>query len=351
MCKKSWTNPEHALDTLELTVGVSNKIELDTTEVLYSKRQRSKAINTSVNGKLLYLNSPLHKAYQKAYYCNAHLIQDGNKVIAHFCKKRSCIICSRVYAAKLMGGYMKPILELEDLHLVTLTDVNVKKGKLNQEVDRFMSNYRLIYQSMTKRGLKIKGFFKLEQTYNAKDNTFNPHIHMLISGKAHAEEFLDGWMKRNPTANKFGQNIRKVRDEGGLIEVFKYVTKAIISDTFDSRSLDAMYQSIHGRQVYRAIGIKKVQDTELEDIETRIITHRSERLEVWAWCQDKKDWYTSEGESFNDTTLEEDANKIIQIVDKSKNHVIKQREQYRQYDGPTDDEIFKRSRGRTEVLF
>ena len=348
MCDLKTSKSESYLDTLELTVGVSDKIELNTTELLYSKRQRSKAINTSVNGKLLYLNSPLHKAYQKAYYCNSHLFQDGNKVTAAFCKKRSCIICSRVYSAKLMAGYMKPLLELEDLHLVTVGDVNVKKDKLNQEVDIFMSDHRLIYQSMKRQGFNLQGFFKLEQTYNSRRNDFNPHIHLLINGKDAAEEYRRGWIKRHPNCNPAAQHIRKVKDKGGLIEVFKYVTKAIISDTFDSRSLDVMYQSIHGRQVYRAFGIKKVKDIELEDFETRTIEHRGERIEVWKWCQDKKDWYSPAGEKFNNSTIEKDADRIIGIVEKSKNHVLKKQ---RIYDGPTDAEIFKRFRADKQILF
>ena len=340
MCDLKTSKSEHALDTLELTVPSS--------ELLYQKRQRSKAINTSVNGKLLYLNSPLHKAYQNAYYCNTYLFQDGKNVTTHFCKKRSCIICSRVYASKLMIGYMKPLLELEDLHLVTLTDVNVKKGKLNQEVKRIKGIHRKIYRVMFKRGIRIRGFFKLEQTYNSKDDTFNPHLHMLISGKAIAEEYMRLWLEINVTADRKGQDIRKVRDKGGLIEVFKYVTKAIIADTFDSRSLDAMYQSIHGLQAYRALGVKKEKEVKLEDSETRTIEHRGERIEVWKWCQDKKDWYTYEGEKFNNSTIEKDADRIIRIVDKSKNHVLKKQ---RIYDGPTDAEIFKRFRAEKQILF
>jgi hypothetical protein len=337
------------LDTLELTVGVSKKVEVPYSELKFRSRQKSKAISTAVNGKLCYLGSPLHKSYQAAYYCNDYLFQEGRRVTARFCKKRNCIVCARVYAAKLVAGYSTSLSGLEDLHMVTVTDVNVKADKLADEVTEMLHTYRLIYQSMNDRKMKIRGFMKLEITHSTRNDNFNPHIHMLISGRENAEEFKKGWLARRSTAHENGQNITKVKNKGALIEVFKYVTKAVISDTFDSRSLDAMYQAIHGRQVYRALGIKKEVETKFEDQEITGIDHRSERMEVWKWCNIKKDWYSPEGESFNNVKIKPAANRMVKLVEKSKNHVIENEEP--EYDGPTIHEIFKRSRDRAEILF
>jgi hypothetical protein len=306
------------LDTLETIVPIC---KINATNIL-RKRQRSKAISTSVNGKLCYLNSPLHKSYQAAYYCNEHIFQDGKKVTSLFCKRRSCIICSRVYAAKLYAAYSKPLLDLPDLHFVTVTDVNVKADNLSNEIDRMLYNYRLIYKSMNARGMRIRGFFKLEITHSTRRNDFNPHIHLLISGKENAKEFLKGWLQRNPTAKKSGQNISKVTSENALIEVFKYVTKATIKDTFDARSMDAMYQAISCRQVYRGLGIKKEINTNFDKVQSMIIDHRSERIEVWKWCRNRKDWYTIQGENFNDNEIDLKAQRMIQVVEDSPNHVL-----------------------------
>lgn len=337
------------LDTLELTVPKSDKNYIDSSAIKYMKRQRAKAQTKSINGKLLYLGSDRHKDYQKAFYCSEYLFQNGKKVTSILCRKRSCNVCSRIKAAELFVGYSEQLLSLPDLHLVTLTASNVKLDQLDEELTDFAAIWRAIYRKIKKVKV-LQGFKKIEITYSSKRDDFNPHFHILISGADNARMIVDEWLKRKDNTSEKGQDIRKVESQNALIEVFKYVTKSIIKDTFDSRSLDAMYRSIHNRRVYSAFGIKKDKKVKVSEESNSIVTHRSSRIEVWKWCNDEHDWYAPSGESFNDTKIDRKTLKLIDVVNKSKIHVYSKKEE-EVYDGPSFDEIVQRHRDRGEVLF
>lgn len=304
------------LDTLELTADSEGK----TSQNPFKNRQLSKALTKSINGKLCYLDSEIHKDYQAAYYCNDFLFQDGKKVVAQYCRKRNCIVCARVKAAKLMSGYAEPILALPDLFLVTLTTPNVKAENLRSEIDYMYKAIRKISDNIRKnyKSHKLKGFRKLEITFNDRTVEFNPHYHIIVSGQVTANLVLDQWLNQFSKADLKGQDIKRIKDGKGLLEVFKYVTKAIVKDTFNAKALDQMYKAIKGVRTYQAMGIKKVKDTDVKPYESTEITHRSERVDVWKWCNKKKDWYTIEGEKFNDSFIDLKTKSIIKLIDKTK---------------------------------
>jgi hypothetical protein len=311
---KSNCQKKRSLDTLELTRDFSNKNDSETTLQL---RRNSKAITTAMNGKLCYIDSVIHKDYQAAYYCNQYIFQDGNKIISKYCKKRSCLICCRIMAARLFQAYSKPLLEeLKDLHMVTLTAPTVPANQLKKEIANRYNIFTKIRDNFRKTyGIKIKGFRKLEITYNLRTKEFHPHYHILIEGRQTAELIKRQWLKLIPNASEKAQNIKKV-DSNGLFEVFKYVTKAIVKDTFNTKALDTMYVSLKGVRTYQSFGIKKTQEVKIDKYESLIISHKTEKIDVWKWCNNKNDWYTSEGEQLNKGELKKDTKKAIKIINK-----------------------------------
>ena len=336
MCQAKTTSITRSLDTLELTAengSTSRKNKgLSNGEKLFSARQKSKAISQSMNGKMCYLNSEIHKDYQAAYYCNTHLFQYGKKVTAKYCRKRNCLICARVKAAQLMRAYAEPLLQLPDLHLVTLTKPNVKAHELSAELGAMYSTFRAIKEKLRKRKIRILGFRKLEITYNHRTDEFNPHYHILVSGKELANLIRFEWLQSNEGANYQGQDVRKVYnkkgnyksgeveqlpDKGALLEVFKYVTKTVVKDNFNPYAMDEMYRAIKGVRTIQPMGIKKVHATELQEYQATEITHRSERVDVWKWCNKRKDWYTVEGERFNTTFISQETKRIVNVIEKT----------------------------------
>ena len=316
-CKK-----ERRLDKLELTMDFSNKNNAETTLQL---RRNSKAISHAINGKLCYIDSAIHKDYEAAYFCNKYLFQDGPKITAKYCKKRSCLICARIMAARLFKAYSTPLFELQDLHMVTLTAPTVQAKDLKKEIAKRYDVIFRIKDNLRKiHGIKIKGFRKLEVTYNLKTKEFHPHYHILVEGKQTSELIKNYWLKLIPEASNKGQHIKKVKDTGALFEAFKYVTKAIVKDTFDTKALDTMYTSLKGVRTYQSFGIKKTQEVKIEKYESLIISHKNERIDVWKWCKDKNDWYTSEGEQMNKGDVTKETKHSIKVI--TKHETLKKRD-------------------------
>lgn len=277
-------------------------------------RRNSKAISKAINGRLLYLNSPIHNDYQRSYNCSENMKQTGNRFNSFTCMKRSCIVCARIQAAKMFKQYSKPLMELPELHLVTLTAPTVNEDELKAEIGK---RYKCIVSitkqlQMRKNSIKLRGIRKLEVTYNFRTGRYHPHYHILISGKEAAEEVKKLWLKKIPEADAKAQDVRPIYSEGALMEVFKYVTKQVVKNSYNSRVLDGMYCAIKGVRVIQPFGIKKVPvSKKAEDV---VVHHKGERIDVWKWCNDRHDWYTQEGEQLNEGELKPKTKKALKLI-------------------------------------
>lgn len=285
----------------------------------YAKRRRAKAITVATTSKLGALDSPLNSGYKRAYHCANYLMQNGDKITSNYCKHRCCNVCNRIKSAKMLHGYAKPLMDIEDIHFVTLTAPNVVGEGLSIEMDRMQSTWRRIYKNIKQRykELPVQGMYKLECTYNYRSKTYNPHFHLIISSKATAEEIRRQWLVQFPMAKIQAQDIRKA-DEGSLLELFKYVTKSVVGGNYSATAMDTIYQALQNRNTFYRVGIKKVVSEEIDDLESQTIDFGGETIDVWKWCNGGKDWYNSVGEAFIDQPISEKTSRLIQIVNKSK---------------------------------
>lgn len=196
----------------------------------YEKRAKGKFYTQNINGPLCYIDSPIHKLYERAYHCNNTLYQKGDKITAKYCNSRTCINCNRIRTAKLVKGYLTPLKELaniepdNNLEFVTLTIPNCKPEELNDIVYSMKKNLtNLIRVIREKRKIDISGITKIECTYNDNENTFHPHFHLIVN-KNSGQLIIDEWLKRYPDAAHWCQKTQKA-DTGSLLEMFKYTTK------------------------------------------------------------------------------------------------------------------------------
>ena len=328
------------LDTLELTSdsGPSKS------DKLFSNRQKSKAITQAINGKLCYLNSDIHKDYQAAFFCNDVLLQNGKSVTANYCRKRNCIVCSRIKAARLMKSYSEPLFGLTELHMVTLTKPNVLGHELRPEIVSMKKGLSKVKDNIRKvHKLKTKGLWKLEITYNERTGKFNPHYHILVEGVVQANLIRSEWLRLFKDSNYRAQDVRPVQSNSALLEVFKYVTKAIVKNHFDPRALDTMYRAIKGMRTIQPMGIKRVKESD-EDHTVTEITHRNESIDVWKWCNKKHDWYNSKDEKFNNGYISQETKRIIHVINQSDTNEEKTDE--RDTDQRRYREIIRKARGR-----
>lgn len=271
---------------------------------VYQKRQIAKAITIAQLLPLIDLDSPLKKSYWKTWHCNNVLrFQDGS-ITSEYCDHRWCTLCSRIRMAKMIEGYSVPLLTLNDLHFVTLTDVNVFGESLKGEIDVFMLRWRKIRKHMSKYGQRIRGMRKLEVTYKPSTG-YNPHFHLLISGRSVAEDIVSQWLRHSKTAKRNAQDIRKA-DDGSLIELFKYVSKGVHKGKYYPAAIDWMYQCLRNRKTFYPIGIKKYVEEDISGIRSQEVDFIDDegQMLVFQWDNSSHAWYDQYHRSLTNVILD-----------------------------------------------
>jgi plasmid rolling circle replication initiator protein Rep len=302
--------------------GAKNRAPLDNiaqlptdTNKSLSKRARSKFYTQKIVYPLLFIESPLNKNYSRAFHCGSVIKQFGKKLVSRYCNSRICHTCSRIRTAKMIMGYIDPLKELGDLFFTTLTLKNVEAENLNQTIEKMIKDISNIIRVLReKRKINISGIRKIEVTYNAKTNTYHPHIHLLHNEDI-GDIIIDEWLIRNPTAKKQGWDRKKKimvdiqvsipvtkKDDNDikyLNELFKYASKFIIKDDKERgilnvhvTALDNILKSLHKKRVIQSFGeIRKLKiNDDIEEIE-ELVSQEIEDIEEeiykeWNWAYD-----------------------------------------------------------------
>ena len=222
-----------------------------------------------------------------------------------YCNARWCTVCNRIRMAKMINAYSVPLMNLNDLHFVTLTTPNVSADNLRSEMDGMYKSWRYIVNKRLRKHykLKVNGMRKLECTYNARTDTYNPHFHILVESKEAAELLIQLWLKRYPNASIKGQDMRAA-DPNSLIELFKYTVKGVHKGKYYPEALDVIYQSLEGRRTYQPFGIKKVTEEDIDGIKSEEVTFKGHRDDMWRWANDLKDWVNDDGEVLTEYIIE-----------------------------------------------
>lgn len=161
---------------------------------------------------------------------------EGHITGANFCKQRLCPVCN-YRRSTMMWHKINEIVSLfpdNEFLLVTLTVRNCKDTELNKTINHLLDSFHRITCRRTWKK-NFKGYVRgLEITYNAKKNTYHPHIHILIlaSDEYFKSDYVDihtlrKWWKESANLNYFVQvNIKKVKKkEKAVAEVAKYAVK------------------------------------------------------------------------------------------------------------------------------
>ena len=225
------------------------------------KRANSKLLSHQLAKGLMKLGAvELSKQYERALNCSSYVLRENDRFKSKFCSNRFCIICNRIKTADLIDGYAVPLLELPDLHFVTLTIQNIPSFELAGAIKRMIKNFQLIKDLSRKEKLIFKGVRKIECTYNAQRKDYHPHFHIVISGDIEGKFIIDHWLRLNPTAKSIAQDI-KMADEGSLKELFKYFTKISTSKKADKSiyltAINTIFRDIRGIRIFQPFGITK----------------------------------------------------------------------------------------------
>lgn len=128
------------------------------------------------------------KRFEKVQHCGEYLrfgITNTGKhklISANFCKDVLCPVCNWRRSLKYYGVVAACCSQLQsayDFLLVTLTIKNCTADKLGETCDLLVSSIKKLRRQANIKNA-VKGYFwALEITYNRKDKTYHPHIHMI----------------------------------------------------------------------------------------------------------------------------------------------------------------------------
>lgn len=165
------------------------------------------------------------------------LINSDNHIVgANFCKQRLCPVCNYRRSTLMWHKINQITSQFEQNHFVfiTLTVKNCIDEELSKTIDNLLQSFKRITNRKTWQKNFIGYVRGLEITYNAKENTYHPHIHILAvtSKEYYKSDYVDihtlrNWWKESARLDYFVQvNIESVKDrKKAVAEVAKYAVK------------------------------------------------------------------------------------------------------------------------------
>ena len=221
-----------------------------------------------------------HERANNVLYCGTHVgittIENIPKIVkADFCRERLCFVCAWRRQARFMAQ-MYPVLEILSKRgyqflFATLTIKNTDYDNLQDAIDSLMHGYeKLRHRRKIKRSWK--GIVRsVELTYNQENNTFHPHMHLLIAVEKdyfyNSSKYISNtelsmyWQEVLEVEYTPIVDIRKVDStEKATVETLKYSLKP----NKTSQALSAFFYIMRGRRLISFCGVFRKVRTELQ---------------------------------------------------------------------------------------
>lgn len=257
------------------------------------KRAKNAYFSKELARLLTALDSPLNKAYRRTLFdCCSTIVQEGKKLTAKYCDSRWCNTCNRIRTAKLINGYKKPLSEFSEPYFVTLTVPNVQGSDLKPCIAGMVRTFANTLKSNRRAGIAFNGIRKLECTYNAIDDNYHPHFHVIIDGEINARALLAGWLQRYSIADEKGQDCRPA-DPDSWIELFKYTTKLVTKTKGEGfriyiPALDRIFQAMYRVRTFQSFGCVRMVPEEITELQSE--EYEIEPYEFLVWLWEGNDW-------------------------------------------------------------
>lgn len=220
---------------------------------------------------------------------------------AYFCHNRFCPLClykvSKMTFKLVLDIVSHPKAKDCSYIFMTLTVKNCKESELSETIDLLLQSYnKLITNKTTQFSKRFLGTFKvLECTYNRKNKTYNPHLHILdMVDKSYFKDtkkyltktkLIEVWQKALGVDYKPSVDIRATYNAEAktVAEVSKYTVKsseiinADILKTYDEAFFHRRLKSFTGlfREIRNdVIEQWKAEKTDCVDYETIMTDER-----------------------------------------------------------------------------
>lgn len=244
--------------------------------------------------------------------------QDGSLKLyqAYFCKNKLCSMCnwrrSMKYAYQTSRVVDEAIKQSPKGRFIflTLTVKNIEGKALNSTISQLTKSFdRLFKRAKVQRNLL--GYLRsVEVTHNEDDNTYHPHIHVLMMVKSSyfkgkenyitQKEWGDMWSQSLKVSYTPMVDIRTVKEtgkglRGAVLETAKYPTKPIKLDVENKQVVDDLYNGLYRKRQLGYGGIFKEikKRLALDDVENGDLVHTSDDKEnisrgteivaIWNW--------------------------------------------------------------------
>lgn len=249
--------------------------------------------------------------------------EDGSLKLyqAYFCKNKLCPMCnwrrSMKYSyqtSRIVDEAIKQEPKARFLFL-TLTVRNVKGDDLNAILTSLTQSFdRLFRRAKVKKNLL--GYLRsVEVTHNEKENTYHPHIHVLMMIRPSYFQGKNDYISQKEWGEMWSQSlkvdyfpvvdIRVVKQsyqgiEKAIIETAKYPVKPMNLDVTDKQVVDDLYQGLYRKRQLGFGGLFKTikKQLELDDIENGDLIHTSDKDDlsegtkiVAIWNATKQNYY------------------------------------------------------------
>lgn len=228
--------------------------------------------------------------------------EDGSLKLyqAYFCKNKLCPMCnwrrSMKYSyqtSRIIDEAIKQQPKARFLFL-TLTVKNVPGIELNNTISQLTQSFdRLFRRAKVKKNL-IGYLRSVEVTHNEKENTYHPHIHVLLMVKSSyfsgsgnnyisQKEWGDMWSQSLKVDYIPLVDIRTVKEtgkglKGAILETAKYPTKPIKLDVENKQVVDDLYNGLYRKRQLGYGGLFKEikKQLQLDDAENGDLVQTSD---------------------------------------------------------------------------
>lgn len=230
--------------------------------------------------------------------------EDGSLKLyqAYFCKNKLCPMCnwrrSMKYAyqtSRIVDEAIKQQPKARFLFL-TLTVKNVPGIELNNTISQLTQSFdRLFRRAKVKKNL-IGYLRSVEVTHNEKENTYHPHIHVLLMVRPSYFQSKKDYITQKEWGEMWSQSlkvdyvpmvdVRAVKEtgkglRGAVLETAKYPTKPIKLDVENKQVVDDLYNGLYRKRQLGYGGIFKEikKRLALDDAENGDLVHTSDDKE------------------------------------------------------------------------
>lgn len=251
--------------------------------------------------------------------CGTNLLvnDEGHITGANFCKQRLCPVCNYRRSTLMWHKIHEIVGQFEENKFVfiTLTVKNCKDTELQSTINHLLQSFRRITNRKTWQKNFIGYVRGLEITYNSKENTYHPHIHILAvtSAEYYKSDYVDihtlrKWWTESAELDYFVQvNIEAVKDKNKAVaEVAKYAVKmsSVLDSGISSQTLRAtqvIASCIENRRLIATGGaITKAAQS------LKINLEEDENFDVWEARKSSK-MYLWNGDEYELTDLKNQA--------------------------------------------